>query len=118
MPNQVSFNYSCFAIEGIQHAAPELKTLVKKLRNPFMNPGFALSSAFRQVRDKQGNPKLTQDLKGHVHPSLGEAADSLEFCTERFRFAVQILLSKYGGCFGFSYYHCLFIVLYRGWFSF
>ena len=84
------------ALMGIQHAAPELKSTVKKLRNPFMHPGFAVSAAVRQLRDIQDKPKRPHDLAGQVHPSLKNSADSLEYCVERFRYAVQLILTKYG----------------------
>ncbi|KAA0201452.1 hypothetical protein HAZT_HAZT004475 [Hyalella azteca] len=84
------------ALMGLQHAAPELKTLVQKLRNPFNNPGFVIKTTLRQIRDRNDRPKLIHDLPGYVHPSLKESATSLEYCVERFRFAVQIILSKYG----------------------
>ena len=84
------------ALMGIQHAAPELKSTVKKLRNPFMHPGFVMSAAMRQLRDSQDRPKLPHDIAGHLHPSLKTGADSLEYCVERFRYAVQLILTKYG----------------------
>lgn len=53
---------SIFVFAGIQHAAPEMKELVKKMRNPFMHPGFVISTAVRQIRDRTDYPSLKQDL--------------------------------------------------------
>merc|ERR1719295_2480250 len=84
------------ALMGIQHAAPELKDVVRKVRNPLMNPGFVAQLGLRQMRDKMDRPKLTQDIRGHLHPSLGPPAQKLEYCVERFRFMVMSLMSRYG----------------------
>jgi len=84
------------AFMGIQHASPELKATVKKLRNPMMNPGFALNMALTNLRDRQDMPKLSQDIVGNVHPSLAGPANELAYCTERFRYAVQSMLVRYG----------------------
>uniref|UniRef100_A0A2P2I242 Acyl-CoA dehydrogenase family member 9 n=1 Tax=Hirondellea gigas TaxID=1518452 RepID=A0A2P2I242_9CRUS len=84
------------ALMGIQHAAPELKEAVKKLRNPFMNPNYIVKTFFREFRDRNDNPKLIRDLPGHLHPSLELSANSLDYCVERFRYSVQLILVKYG----------------------
>ncbi|KAF2358824.1 Acyl-CoA dehydrogenase/oxidase N-terminal, partial [Trinorchestia longiramus] len=84
------------ALMGLQHAGVELKSMIKKLRNPFMHPGFVYKTAIRQFRDSIDRPKLVHDLPGYLHPTLKESAESLEYCTERFRYAVQTLLSRYG----------------------
>lgn len=34
--------------------------------------------------------------QGNLHPSLTPGAQSLEYCVERFRYAVQLILTKYG----------------------
>lgn len=84
------------ALMGIQHAGKELKELIKKVRNPFSNPGVIMGKFvqnFRQIRNK---PKMVLGLNGFVHPSLKEAADQLEYCTLRFQFAVEAVLQTHG----------------------
>lgn len=51
------------ALMGIQHAAPELKELVQRLRNPFNNPTFVIKTALKTLRDHNDKPKLQHDIK-------------------------------------------------------
>ncbi|KAK3858082.1 hypothetical protein Pcinc_035704 [Petrolisthes cinctipes] len=83
-------------LSGLQHAGLELRNLVKKLRNPLMNPGFILGKGIERFRQSKDNPKLDLDLSGHLHPSLMGGAEILEYCVKRFQYAVETVLARYG----------------------
>jgi len=82
-------------LNGLQYAGQELSQMVKKLRNPLMNPGFVLGKGMDAIRQKRDNPKLDMDLREQLHPSLGAAADVLEYCTKRFQYGVESVLSRH-----------------------
>ncbi|KAK4296974.1 hypothetical protein Pmani_030578 [Petrolisthes manimaculis] len=83
-------------LSGLQHAGLELRNLVKKLRNPLMNPGFILGKGIERFRQSKDNPKLDLGLSGHLHPSLMGGAEVLEYCVKRFQYAVETVLARYG----------------------
>lgn len=56
----------------------ELNESVKKIRNPFFNPGYMIQRLFKQRRQAADDPKLNLRLEDYVHPSLTFAARSLE----------------------------------------
>merc|ERR1712142_255606 len=82
-------------LNGLQYAGQELSQLVKKLRNPLMNPGFILGKGVETFRQKQDNPKLDLHLREQLHPSLGQSADALEYCVKRFQYGVEAVLSRH-----------------------
>ncbi|XP_068231075.1 complex I assembly factor ACAD9, mitochondrial-like [Palaemon carinicauda] len=84
------------ALNGLQHAGAELREVVKKLRNPLMNPGFAIGKGIERMRNTQGNPKLDLNIAGHLHPTLKIGADALEFSVKRFQYAVETVLARHG----------------------
>lgn len=88
--------FPCVYCTGLQHAGVGLQNLVKKLRNPLMNPGFILGKGIERFRHSKDNPKLDLGLSGHLHPSLQEGAEVLEYCVKRFQYAVETVLTRYG----------------------
>lgn len=82
-------------LNGIQYAGQELSQMVKKLRNPLMNPGFVLGKGMEAIRQKRDNPKLDLNLREQLHPALGSAADALEYSTKRFQYGVESVLSRH-----------------------
>jgi len=82
-------------LNGIQHAGKSLSEMVKKLRNPLMNPGFIIGKGMETLRQKKDNPKLDLGLREQLHPSLGESADALEYCVKRFQYGVESVLSRH-----------------------
>ena len=59
-----------FFFSGVQHAGKALAEMVKKLRNPLMNPAFALSKGLEMMMRNSKNPSLKLSLGAHLHPSL------------------------------------------------
>jgi len=55
---------------GVQHAGKALSEMVKKLRNPLMNPGFAINKGVEMMMRNSKNPSLKLGLGGYLHPSL------------------------------------------------
>lgn len=84
------------SLMGIQHAGIELKDVVKKIRNPFMNPGFALKFILQDARHRSDKPSLNLQLKGFVHPSLQQSANQLEYCILRLQYGVRLALQRHG----------------------
>lgn len=84
------------ALNGLQQAGSELKDVVKKLRNPLMNPGFVLGKGIERMRNTKDNPKLDLNLAAYLHPSLKLGAEALEYCVKRFQYAVESVLSRHG----------------------
>lgn len=71
-----------FHHEGVQHAGKDLSEMVRKLRNPTSNPGFAVSKVWERFRRNMQNPRLTLELSSYLHPSLkviktGRVQDSI-----------------------------------------
>lgn len=84
------------AFSGLQSAGVELRNVVQKLRNPFMNPGFIIGKGIERFRHQNNNPKLDLDLAGHLHPTLQPCAEQLEYCVKRFQYCVETVLGRYG----------------------
>jgi acyl-CoA dehydrogenase family member 9 len=84
------------SLMGIQHAGKELSGVVKKIRNPFLNPGFALKFILQESRHRRDNPSLNLKLSGFVHPSLKLSADQLEYCILRLQYGVRVALQRHG----------------------
>lgn len=84
------------ALMGIQHAGVELQEIVKKLRNPLMNPNFLIYKVWQRRRHVNDSPKLNLGLDGYLHPSLQSAAKLLEYCVLRLQYGVEIALSRHG----------------------
>ncbi|KAG1686089.1 Acyl-CoA dehydrogenase family member 9, mitochondrial [Nymphon striatum] len=89
------------SLSGLQHISGEMKEMVKKLRNPLLNPGFTFgvikNNVGPSVRRFLGmDPKLDLDLQGSAHPSLRIPCNVLEASVKQFQFAVQKALSDHG----------------------
>ncbi|XP_071440547.1 complex I assembly factor ACAD9, mitochondrial-like [Hetaerina americana] len=84
------------ALMGLQHAGLELREIVKKLRNPMMNPGVVFKKLWERRSQNSDKPKLNLGLDYELHPSLKIAAKNLEYCVMRLKYAVEIALEKYG----------------------
>lgn len=83
-------------LTGLKHAGMSLKALIKKLRDPFNNPGLLMKTVYSNMRNRLVDPKLTQDLGAAVHPTLKPQAEILEKCTAQFKKIVEIILSRHG----------------------
>ena len=81
---------------GLQTAGSELRGVVQKLRNPFMNPGFIIGKGIERFRQQKDSPKLDLDIAGHLHPTLQTSAQLLEYCVKRFQYSVEIVLTRHG----------------------
>lgn len=84
------------ALTGLKYAGITLKELIKKLRDPFNNPGLLMKTVYSSMRRRLAEPKLTHDLAAAVHPTLKPQADILEKCTAQFKKIVEIVLSRHG----------------------
>ena len=81
---------------GLQNAGSELREVVQKLRNPFMNPGFIIEKSIERFRQQKNTPKLDLDIAGHLHPTLQPSAEVLEYCVKRFQYGVELVLTRHG----------------------
>ncbi|CAL4070634.1 unnamed protein product, partial [Meganyctiphanes norvegica] len=79
----------------LQYAGIELSQMVKKLRNPLMNPGFIIGKGMENFRQKRDNPKLDLNLGEQLHPALGSSAEALEYCIKRFQYGVESVLGRH-----------------------
>jgi len=84
------------ALLGVQHAGKALSAMVKKLRNPLMNPGFAINKGVEMMMRNNKNPSLKLGLGGHLHPSLRISSDQLEKTVLRFQMATEAALTRHG----------------------
>lgn len=85
------------ALTGMQFAGKELKSIVKKLRDPLNNPGLVFKYLMRRRKIKlRESVKLTLGLHENVHPSLKEEACLLEKNVFHLQMIVEDMLSKYG----------------------
>lgn len=75
----------------MQHSIHEL---VKKVRNPLLNPSFIFKRLFESQNIDQ--PKSTLNLNHYLHPSLDPAAQWLEHSICRLHASTETLLSRYG----------------------
>lgn len=55
---------------GLQHAGKSLSEMVRKVRNPTANPGFAVKKMWERFRRNPQNPSLNLHLENFLHPSL------------------------------------------------
>lgn len=83
-------------LSGLQTAGGELREVVQKLRNPFMNPGFIIEKGIERFRQQNNSPKLDLDIAGHLHPTLQPSAQLLEYCVKRFQYSVEMVLARHG----------------------
>ncbi|XP_075227606.1 complex I assembly factor ACAD9, mitochondrial-like [Lycorma delicatula] len=84
---------------GLQHAGAEKATLIKKARNPYDFPGFALRNFFKDTIKMSRNDDYVKEgklLRLQLHPSLSGDADKLESCAVRFEGIVRELLQRWG----------------------
>ncbi|KAM9308957.1 very long-chain specific acyl-CoA dehydrogenase, mitochondrial-like [Gastrophryne carolinensis] len=83
------------ALNGLQSAGKELKSLQKAMTSPLSNPQLLLKEGVRRTRRRAGlGTGLT--LKGNVHPEVQKSADLAVRALEDFGLAVEELLMKYG----------------------
>jgi len=83
------------ALMGVQHAGQELRGVVKKLRDPLNNFGFAMKKAVERIKTNRANPSLTLRLYNHVHPDLSFQSEALETRVLKYQFMVEKYLSRY-----------------------
>ncbi|CAH2272347.1 very long-chain specific acyl- dehydrogenase, mitochondrial, partial [Pelobates cultripes] len=83
------------ALQGLQCAGKELKSLQKALSQPLSNPSLLLREVAKRARRKAGlGTGLT--LTEHVHPELKRSAELAVVCVEDFGGTVEEMLIKYG----------------------
>ncbi|XP_040190235.1 very long-chain specific acyl-CoA dehydrogenase, mitochondrial [Rana temporaria] len=83
------------ALNGLQGAGKELKSLQKAVTNPLSDPQLLLREGVRRVKRRAGlGTGLT--LKGHVHPEVEKSAGLAVGALEEFGLVVEEVLVKYG----------------------
>lgn len=81
---------------GLQHAGKSFADSVKKVRNPFMFPGFIFKKMLRNRHFESDQPKLTLKLLDYVHPSLDKQANDIEYCILKLQYVTEMLLVRNG----------------------
>ncbi|XP_050676380.1 complex I assembly factor ACAD9, mitochondrial [Leptidea sinapis] len=81
---------------GLHYAGRAMATEIKQIRNPFFNPMFFIRKIVSNRHQEQDSPKLDLYLAEHLHPSLKNNAESLEYCVKRMRFACETMMSRPG----------------------
>lgn len=87
------------ATSGTVLAGIEFSDSLVKLRNPLMNPGYALRriiSNYKLTRSVNKKAPEYLYLWEHVHPSLAEPTAILEQCTVKFMMTIKYSLLTYG----------------------
>uniref|UniRef100_A0A2M4BH07 Putative very-long-chain acyl-coa dehydrogenase n=1 Tax=Anopheles marajoara TaxID=58244 RepID=A0A2M4BH07_9DIPT len=82
------------ALSGLQYAGMQTYEVIKKDRNPAMNPSHVLSKLFEKTSIT--NPKKFADLQQFFHPSLDPAAHWIEYSIVRLKLATECVLSRHG----------------------
>ncbi|XP_035774588.1 complex I assembly factor ACAD9, mitochondrial-like [Anopheles albimanus] len=82
------------ALAGLQYAGMQTYEVIKKDRNPAMNPSHVLSKLFEKTSIT--NPKKFADLQQFFHPSLDPAAHWIEYSIVRLKLATECVLSRHG----------------------
>jgi acyl-CoA dehydrogenase family protein 9 len=84
------------SLMGLQHAGKELRDIVKKLRNPYLNPTLVWKTMMQRLKHQRDDPKFTLGLDGYLHPSLKDCAQNLEYSVLRLQYGVEMLLQRHG----------------------
>nr|XP_026488606.1 acyl-CoA dehydrogenase family member 9, mitochondrial [Vanessa tameamea] len=84
------------ALNGIHHAGKSMATEIKQMRNPMFNPSFIFKKILTDRHQERDNPKLDLYLSEHLHPTLKQSAEKLEYCVLRMRFTCETLMSRHG----------------------
>ncbi|KAI8426777.1 hypothetical protein MSG28_014463 [Choristoneura fumiferana] len=84
------------ALNGIHHAGKIMSQEIKQIRNPLFHPGFIIKKVIANRHQEKDDPKLTLYLAEHLHPSLRPAAEQLEYCVLRMRFACETIMARHG----------------------
>ncbi|KAJ2939867.1 hypothetical protein O0L34_g6568 [Tuta absoluta] len=98
--------FSCnmfIALNGIHHAGKQMAEEIKQIRNPLFNPTFIIKKVITNRHQEKDDPKLTLFLAEHLHPSLKPAAEQLEYCVLRMKYACETLMSRHGTDIGSAY---------------
>uniref|UniRef100_A0A2M4AH43 Putative very-long-chain acyl-coa dehydrogenase n=1 Tax=Anopheles triannulatus TaxID=58253 RepID=A0A2M4AH43_9DIPT len=82
------------ALAGLQYAGMQTYEVIKRDRNPAMNPSHVLSKLFEKT--SIANPKKFADLQQFFHPSLDPAAHWIEYSIVRLKLAAECVLSRHG----------------------
>jgi len=83
-------------ISGIGYASESMQESIKHQRNPLTYPIDAVKRILKNYRVSQDKPKLSLELGDHVHPSLSNIAESVEYFVHRFFYALEVVLIKHG----------------------
>lgn len=87
------------ATSGTVLAGTEFSDQLVKLKNPFLNPGYALKKMYGNYQlSRSVNKKAPEYLYlwEHVHPSLNEPVAILEQCTVKFMMTIKYALLTHG----------------------
>ncbi|KAJ0170034.1 hypothetical protein K1T71_014640 [Dendrolimus kikuchii] len=84
------------ALNGIHHAGKLMAQEIKQIRNPLFNPTFIIRKIFENRHQEKDAPKLTLYLAEHLHPTLKQPAEQLEYCVLRMKFACETLMARHG----------------------
>lgn len=82
------------ALSGLQHTGLTIHEIIRKDRNPAMNPAHVISKLFE--KNTIDNPKQFVNLEHYLHPSLDPAAHWIEFSIQRLRLSTECVLSRHG----------------------
>ncbi|CAH2100665.1 unnamed protein product [Euphydryas editha] len=84
------------ALNGIHHAGKTMATEIKQIRNPLFHPSFIFKKLISDRHQEKDAPKLTLYLSEHLHPSLKQSAEQLEYCVLRMRYICETLMGRHG----------------------
>ncbi|XP_049883301.1 complex I assembly factor ACAD9, mitochondrial [Pectinophora gossypiella] len=84
------------ALNGIHHAGKLMAQEVKQVRNPLFHPTFIIKKVIANRLQEKDAPKLTLYLAEHLHPSLRQPAEQLEYCVLRMKYACDTLMTRHG----------------------
>ncbi|XP_026744170.1 acyl-CoA dehydrogenase family member 9, mitochondrial [Trichoplusia ni] len=84
------------ALNGLHHAGVVMANEVKQIRNPLMHPAFIVKKVLANRHQERDEPRLTLHLAEHLHPSLRQPAEQLEYCVLRMRYACETLMARHG----------------------
>ncbi|KAM3955106.1 acyl-CoA dehydrogenase family member enigma [Aphomia sociella] len=84
------------ALNGIHHAGKSMSEEIKQIRNPVLYPSFLFKKIMVNRKQEKDDPNLDLYLAEHLHPTLRPAAEQLEYCVLRMKYACETLMSRHG----------------------
>ncbi|XP_028178890.1 acyl-CoA dehydrogenase family member 9, mitochondrial [Ostrinia furnacalis] len=84
------------ALNGIHHAGKMMSEEIRQVRNPLFHPAFIFKKVIANRKQEKDDPKLTLYLIEHLHPTLKQPAEDLEYSVLRMRYACETMMSRHG----------------------